>query len=377
MEELKDYFEPVDHVLKTKYKNRPGFIGEQIEFSSDFNKSTIFLFGINETRNALGGYYDCDPSAIRTWLYQLTAFANLPICDLGNLKQGKRVIDTYASLKYVVSYIRQRGGIPIIFGGSHDITMGVLQGIMSDQEGGNVIMVDSRADIQSDADIHSQSFLQKIKQDYEQLIDMSLVGYQSYFVSPHQLEQLSNIGVDLFRLGSLRSGFNEVEPAFRDADFVSFDMSAIRYPDFEASENLSPNGLYAEEACQLANIAGLSDKMQVFLLSEYNVKLDAKRQSSHLSAQILWHVIFGISQRKGDYPAKPLSGYKKIYVNLERPDTELIFYQNESNQRYWIEIPINSKGNYKVVSCSESDYKAICNSKLPDRIWRKITQYLN
>lgn len=277
----------------------------------------------------------------------------------------------------MVNYLLGKNAIPIIFGGSHDLILGTLKGVFSNKKSCNLAIIDSRADIESIDDMHSQSFLHKINSDFGKTVDLSLIAYQSYFVPKVQMDQLNAFDFDLMRLGNVRSNFNDVEPIFRDADIVSFDMTAIRYPDFEASLNLSPNGLYAEEACQLGNIAGLSDIMQTFILSECNTSLDIKGQSAHLGAQIIWHVLNGISQRKGDYPAKPLEEYKKIYVSLERPDTELVFYQNENNQRYWIEIPIDAQGGVKILSCSEKDYKAVCNNVLPDRIWRKITQYLN
>jgi hypothetical protein len=90
----------------------------------------------------------------------------------------------------------------------------------------------------------------------------------------------------------------------------------------------------------------------------------------------MWHFIFGISQRKGDFPAKNLSTYKKIYVRFDKTDSDLVFYQNERNNRFWVEIPIDATGNKRIISCSERDYLDICNNEIPDRIWKNISKYL-
>jgi hypothetical protein len=41
----------------------------------------------------------------------------------------------------------------------------------------------------------------------------------------------------------------------RDADLVSFDISAVKQSEAPASRFASPNGLAAEDACQLARYA--------------------------------------------------------------------------------------------------------------------------
>ena len=165
---------------------------------------------------------------------------------------------------------------------------------------------------------------------------------------------------------------NEIEPLFRDCDITSFDLSAIRQADCPSTTNPGPNGLYTEEACQLANFAGLSDKMRVF--GTFNLVNEETQPglSSNLAAQIIWHFLFGISQRKGDYPVCNLDNYRKIYVKIDRLDFDLIFYQNQQNKRYWVEIPTNKNEQKKVISCSENDYLSLCNNEIPDRIWRNI-----
>ena len=85
----------------------------------------------------------------------------------------------------------------------------------------------------------------------------------------------------------VRGNFREVEPSFRDSDFVSFDLGAIRNSDCRGNIYPSPNGLYAEEACQLSRFAGLSDKICCFGVFELNADADPSAQSAHLSATYL------------------------------------------------------------------------------------------
>ncbi len=66
---------------------------------------------------------------------------------------------------------------------------------------------------------------------------------------------------DVSRLGHIQSKLEEAEPILRNADILSFDISAIRQSDAPACATTTPNGLYGEEACQVMRYAGMSDKL--------------------------------------------------------------------------------------------------------------------
>ena len=74
------------------------------------------------------------------------------------------------------------------------------------------------------------------------LFHFNNIGYQSYFVSSLASEMLQEMNFDIVRLGDLKNNFNDVEPIMRNTDFLSFDISAIKYAYASANVYASPNG---------------------------------------------------------------------------------------------------------------------------------------
>ncbi len=377
MIELKDYFNPVNQEFK-KTQYTEGTYGKSCLVNNAFDKkkaTKIALLGISETRNSYNGIFDPGTDLIRSYFYKLSEIPRLNVVDLGNLKPGKLVKDTYASVKDVIAELLQQGIIPVIIGGSQDITVPLVRALPNQHNENELTVVDSILD-DFDDEFHSNSFLNQLHKEFSKNLLVSVMGYQTYFVPPNKLHLANKKNWNLYRLGTVRNNFNQIEPILRDSDIVSFDISSIRQTDCPAASFLSPNGLYTEEACQLANLSGLSDKLKLFSLFEYQKNLDVNGQSAHLAAQIIWYFMYGVSQRKNDYPNKKLSSYKKIYVKLEKIDFDLVFYENKQNKRFWAEIPTGTNGKSKIISCSEYDYKKACKNEIPDRIWQNISRYL-
>ena len=69
----------------------------------------------------------------------------------------------------------------------------------------------------------------------------------------------------------------------RNTDFLSFDISAIQHAYAKANVYSSPNGLDGEQACKILRYAGVSDKVSVIGLFEYNQDLDDFNQSAFYS----------------------------------------------------------------------------------------------
>ncbi len=372
---IQDYLSNIDDSGLNKNKFFIGQIGystEQDIKHKCLEGFQIALVGLTETRNSFPAMQSFNTKAVRNYLYQLADFSNLKIIDLGDVKTGNTVADTYACIKELVLYLIKNGIIPVFFGGTQELSISIIEALNQNISSPEITFIDALIDFAEDDDFHSKSYLNHKSIINERKIIKSILGYQTYFTTQHKLRVLKESGFNLYRLGTIRNNFNLIEPVLRDSDFVSFDFSSIRQSDSPASGFKSPNGLYAEEACQLANIAGLSDKIKVFSASEINSGEDDKEQSAHLMAQLIWHLLQGFSERKGDYPLQNLSEYKKIFVKIDKLDDELVFYQNESNNRFWIELPGNILTK-EVVSCSEADYKAVCMKEIPERIWKRIS----
>ena len=361
-----------------QFSSQEGFLGSQLYGEPDLQShvdAQVAIIGIDETRNAFPMPYMAKADNIRYWLYQLSAFNNLKISDFGNLVLGNSVADTYSAVSYLTESLVKSGIIPIYIGGSHDLTLPIVEGLWRAKGKIEIGLVDSCFDIIDSANTTSRSYLLDILRIHTGSVHCNLIGGQNYFTPQSQSDLLDEYGADKYRLGVVRSDINSLEPVFRDCDMVSFDASAVRQADMPAVHQPSPNGLYTEEACQLANFAGLSDRSKAFGIFGVVSRNTPLEMSAHLSAQIIWHYIYGVSQRENDYPVCNFDNYKKIFVNLDAPNTSLVFYQNPKNNRFWLVMPQKNSAGNVVVSCSNNDYIMLANNEIPERIKKAFRRY--
>ncbi|MCQ2218061.1 MAG: formimidoylglutamase [Paludibacteraceae bacterium] len=321
----------------------------------------VAIIGVKSDSDLVNKGCSAAPDEIRKYLYSLRGeLRRLRIADLGNIRCGNNSTDAYFALKDVVAELRSVGVLPVVLGGSQDLTAAIYDGLKENSPKLNLAVLDARLDISEDdaAPITPFSYLNTIMND-EKRFRIDVVGCQSYYYSDMQQHKLQENGCWTMRLGTLRADLSESEPIFRDSDLVSVDMSVVRQSDAPGYEVPSPNGLTGEELCQLVHYAGMSDNIQAFGLFDVNPYFDNNGQTASLAAQIVWHFLGAFANRYGDYPLRELSTYKKIVVADMDGDDEMVFYNNHLNNRWWIEIPM-SKG-YKVFSCSYNDYcKAKC-----------------
>jgi hypothetical protein len=227
-------------------------------------------------------------------------------------------------------------------------------------------------------EFNSESYLGHIIfNNGKNLYNFANLGYQSYYCNKDELKLINRMNFEAFRLGQIRSNIEDIEPVMRDADMVSLDIRAIKQSDAPAHKFPSPNGFYSEEICQLARYAGLSDKVSSFGIYDLNPRFDINEITSGLAAQIIWYFIDGINSRQKDYPKKNSKEYTKHIISFEKTDQNIVFYQNNYNKRWWMEVPNpDNHSKSKLIACTLNDYNLACNQELPDR-WLKTIQKLS
>lgn len=376
--DIAQYFDTCRPDNLKQFSTLEGFLGSQLYSEPDLQKSVdvqVAIIGIDETRNAFPMPYAAKADNVRYWLYQLAAFNNMKITDFGNLILGNSAADTYSAVSYITESLVSGGVIPIYIGGSHDLTLPIAEGLWKAKGKIEVGLIDSCFDIADSLNATSRSYLLDILRKYTSSVKCDVIGSQVYFTSQSQSDLLDEYGVDKYRLGAVRQNINSLEPVLRDCDFVSFDAASVRQADMPAAHQPSPNGLYTEEACQLANFAGVSDRSKAFGIFELVSRNTPMEMSAHLTAQIIWHYIYGVSQRENDYPACNFDRYKKIFVKLDSLNTDIVFYQNPKNDRFWMELSQKNGAAGAVVSCSKSDYIALVNNEIPERLKNAFRRY--
>jgi arginase family enzyme len=381
---LTDYLQPLEFSRFEHFARQKTLLGSVIrrytdaEGFPDLEGYHLALIGVSEERGAVRND-GCGraPEIVREKLNNLkTAGYNYRILDLGNLREGETLKDTYAALSSVLVELNRHHILPIIVGGSQDLTFAQYTAYQKLEETVNIVSVDATFDLGStEQPINSFSFLGKIVlHEPNFLFNFSNIGYQTYFVGHEQIELMNKLFFDAYRLGQVRNNLEEVEPVVRDADILSFDITAVRQSDAPGNGNASPNGFYGEEACRIIRYAGMSDKLSSLGIYEINPLYDNHDQTSHLAAQMIWYFIEGFYNRKKDVPLKNKSDFIKYHVPIKKDDQEIVFYKSNKSERWWMEVPFHmNKVKYQrhhLVPCSYRDYETALKEELPERWWQ-------
>ncbi len=318
------------------------------------------------------------PNKVRDYLYSLYPGSFKPrIADLGNIEAGHDVEDTYYALKSTVDYLVRKNIVPIIIGGSQDLTYAQFLGYEKLEQTINVVTVDAAFDLGNhDEETTNTAYLGKIILHQPNfLFNYSNIGYQTYLVDHTSLGMMNKLYFDTYRLGQVRDAIEEAEPIIRHADMLSFDISAIKHSDAPAHSMAQPNGFYSEEACQMMRYAGMNDKLTSVGIYEINPEYDTQGKTSNLAAQMIWCFMDGFYSRKQDFPSRTNPDYVKFHVVLQDEKYEINFFKSKKTNRWWMEIPYPpSKGlkfeRHTLLPCSYKDYELAVNNEIPDRWWQ-------
>jgi arginase family enzyme len=338
----------------------------------EVTKVSIGIIGVLENRGNSRGNQEIKLKTVRQELYQLyPGNWDVSIADFGNILAGNSVEDTYFALKKVVAQLIKNKVIPIVIGGSQDLTYALYRAYDDLEQMVNIVAVDSQFDFGKESDaITASSYLTKIViEEPNNLFNYCNIGYQTYYNSQEEIDLVEKLFFDGYRLGEIANNIALAEPVFRDGDLVSIDMNSVKSSDSGNFTQFIPNGFNGKEICALSRYAGISDKVSLFGIFNQN---DTK-QESVLIAQIIWYFIEGYHYRSNEYPFGSRENYLKYIVPIE--DEELVFYKSDKTDRWWIEIPFTMNGNNKLkrntlLPCSHEEYLAACDQELPERWWK-------
>ena len=353
--------------------------------SVNIEEADIAIVGVPEVRNAWKNP-SCSlaPDEIRRQFYQLYAWRkDVRIIDLGNLRLGQNVEDTYHAVSEVVAFLVENNVIPLILGGSNDLAFANYRAYEMMERVANVVSIDSCFDLGNENQpIRSDAYVNKmVLQQPNFLLNYANIGFQSYMNSPESVNMMESLYFETYRVGLLRRSLEEVEPIVRNADMVSLDISAVRRPDAPGCPHNSSNGFYGEEICQIAKFVGLSDKLSSFGIYEYDPTLDFNNQTSQLIAHILWYFVEGFLFRQSEGHFKNKKDYRQFNISVTGALEEMVFFNSKKSDRWWVIVPMYQKGKDQVqnyyLPCSRRDYQLACEDKISDRWWRtyhKINQ---
>ncbi|WP_256002089.1 formimidoylglutamase [Pedobacter deserti] len=391
---LSDFFLPLDI---NSFTPGSGFLSSQMGakvtfYTGEFpdlsdGEYDIALIGVQDDRAAVNNQ-GCalGPDYFREKFYSLNEGPNpTRIVDLGNIKAGAAISDTYVAVKTTVSELIKLSITPVIIGGGQDITYAQYLAYESLEQKVDLVVVDSKFDLdEEDGEglaARSDTYLNKIllhQPNY--LFNFSNIGYQTYFVNQESLKVMSKLYFDVHRLGEFSDDISLTEPILRNASMISFDIGAVRSSDAAANANAGPNGFYGEQACQISRYAGMSDKLTSIGFYEFNPVFDQNGQTAMLLAQIIWYFIDGFYNRKKDFPLVPKSQYLIYRASLSDGSGEMLFVKSKKSDRWWMQVPypagISKNERFHLVPCRYEDYTLAVEGEMPDLWWRTYQKLL-
>ncbi len=380
-------FSPIDELLYADITSSSSFYKNIRAFTEkmpDYRGAHIAIFGVKEERGTiLNAGTASAPDEIRKKLYNLKrGIGSNHIVDLGNLNAGHDLEETYVRISEVCRMLLEHNVLPVILGGSQDLDYGQYAAYETMDKLVSLLNVDAFLDLDEKKESSaSQHHIHKILlHEPNFLFSYTHLAYQSYLIDPLSIAILEKLYFEAFRIGEMRTNMKEMEPTIRNADMVSFDVTAIRSSDAPGNNRAQPFGLTGEEACQICWYAGLNEKLSSIGFYEYNPQADdAQKKTASVVATMVWYFIEGYYHRKNDQNFKS-NDFLKYSVSMPVKPEVITFYKSKLSEKWWMEVPYpNGRERYSrnsIVPCSYGDYQTSIKGEVPERYISTIAKLI-
>ena len=368
-----DFLEPINLAyLSNDEGYKDSQLGKNIQVHEDefpnLTNTDMVIIGCGEMRgNGIEYNNASSPDEIRKEFYKLYQWHNnIKIADLGNVKRGASLQDTYAALQTIVSELIEQNKKVIILGGSHDITLAQYNAYVGLEKIIEAVCVDAAIDLNMDSILLADNFLMDMLTSEPNFIKhYTHIGFQSYLCHPQMLETIDKLRFDCFRVGNVRDNIDEMEPAIRNANLFSFDISAIQHAHAPANK-LTPNGFTGEDACKLMQFAGLSKSVSSVGIYGYYPEQDEHQLTAKQISQMLWYFMDGMYKSKMEADIDETENFNEYTLALS--DFATTFLQSKKTGRWWMKA---HDGKY--IPCSKKDYITASNNDIPER-WMRYAE---
>lgn len=381
-----EFLSPISESVRDFIKDLPpGALGHHVvcyvENGSlpDMSNANIAILTVLESRSVNSDRLDkVDFDACRKALYSLfPGNWTSRIVDLGNIIAGESPEDSRFALKEIVSNLIKLNVIPVILGRTQSLAYAQYRAYDNLDQMVNLVNIDYKFDVgNADLPISGKSYMGKmiVDQPYN-LLNYSVIGYQSFFNPPEEINLMEKLLFDTYRLGEVAADISLAEPVLRNADMIIMDACAIKRSEMSFDTNNNPNGFDGREICAIARYAGISNPVSSFGL--YEIGQNLSESSAMLIGQILWYFIEGVNFRiPEDFTNDSL--YTTYVVPLE--DLDLVFKKSKRSERWWVKVPnffnlCNKIKRPALLPCTHADYVDACNQKIPERWLRAQLKY--
>ncbi len=380
-------FSPIDESVYANISSTTSFFKSIRIFGDkmpDYKGAHMAIVGIKEERGNLGNVGSAQGAdEVRKKLYNLKrGNGSYKIVDLGNLNIGHDLNETYTRVSEVCRILLEANVLPILIGGTHDLDYGQYCGYETLEKLVSFLNVDAFLDLEDqETSPENRKHIHKVLlHEPNFLFSYTHLAYQSYLIDPLSVSVLEKLYFEAFRIGQLRTNIQEIEPAIRNADLLSFDITAIRSSDAPGNANAQPFGLTGEEACQICWYAGQNEKLSSIGFYEYNPRWDDEHnKTASVIATMIWYFVEGYYYRKNEQNFRS-NDFLKYTVSMPVEPETLSFYKSKFSEKWWMEVPYpGGKEKYarnSIVPCSYSDYQTAVKGEVPERYINTVAKLI-
>jgi hypothetical protein len=331
-------------------------------FVEDLPENGVAFLVVSDYRGNDFDGSSTDATGFREQFYTLSASDfTMPIYDFGDLISGKTHQDTHYILQEVLSACHYKNTIPVIIGGSLDLSFSMFSALNFHQKNINFTQISNKISLTDlGGDLDEKNYLSRIFSSKNfSLKNFSLLGYQKHLNDDHTVQIMKEVDFETCRLSEMLKDVQNMEPYFRRMHFASVNADAVESFASPFSVNPQVNGLNRREICAYMKEIGLSENLQS--LGIFNLAIDTNSiLNNQLLAQMLWYTLEGISIQKSHPKEKKLDTF---YVII---DDEKYTFKCDIFSKLWYFG--DSENAENLVPCSISDYenakKGVLNSRL-------------
>jgi len=372
---MSDYFNLTDFLIPVNLAElsedqlyHDGQIGKTIAvYENDFpeiSDADIILVGCNEQRGngkTNNVQLIAAADAVRRQFYQLYYWhSDLKLADIGNIKTGASLQDSYAAIKTVLNELLNEKKTVIFIGGSHDLTLPQYEAYSANKQIIELSCVDALIDLNISSSLRSDNFLMELLTSEPNFIrHYNHIGFQSFYVHPNMLETMDKLRFDCYRVGNVKESMDEMEPVIRNCHMLSFDISAIAHA-YAPANSISPNGFNGEESCLLLRYAGLSPNTTSIGLYGFDPAKDKDNLTAKQISHMIWYLLDGRSRGRREAKLEEKESFNEYHMAFAEVQT--VFLQSKKTGRWWMQLP-----DSKFIACSYKDYLLAGSNEIPER----------
>ncbi len=356
---LEDIFVPPREIAHKKWQ-----LGQLI--NNEINEGGIVLIFCSDYRGIEGGQAEIvDFIHVRRELYRLSKLDfEVPICDLGDLVSGKSHQDTHYILQEVISMCLYKNAIPIVIGGSNDLSYSLFSALHFHQKKINYTQISNVVSLDNDGDeITEDNFLSKIlSSNTFSIKNYHHLGYQKHLNESDAVKLMKEVEFEIIRLAEMMGSTEKTEPFFRRADLVTLNCDAVESMGDGFSVNPQVNGLNRREICAYTKEIGLSENLKAAGIFNFNVA-SHDALNHQLLAQMIWHCIEGINIQHSHPKERE---YETFWVLID--DGQYCFKRDTFSGLWYFG---EDEKTENLIPCSRLEYEAAKQGHM-DRRFTKI-----